>query len=155
MIERAGAFVRVRGVCWRAVARGREGSALEGTAGAGRYNRPSERALYMSGSRAGVVAAVARYGAVERVLVRVAVDADGLLDLRDKAACANFGIDPAQAAEDWVTARERGEEPPSWAVADQVRATGAAGLVDPSRRAPELWHLVLFRWTPGVEVKVV
>ena len=45
-----------------------------------------------------------------------------------------------------MAALDRGEEPPSWTVSDRARAIGAAGLIDPSRRAPGAWHLVLFRW---------
>ena len=29
---------------------------------------------------------------------------------------------------------------------DWIEAQGADGLIDPSRKAPGLWHLVLFRW---------
>lgn len=40
--------------------------------------------------------------------------------------------------------------PSSWRVRAQLEAVGASGLVDPSRKRPGLWHLVLFRWNePG------
>ncbi|WP_368074223.1 hypothetical protein [Curtobacterium sp. SGAir0471] len=36
--------------------------------------------------------------------------------------------------------------PTSWLVRDRLVALGADGLIDPSRKRPGLWHLVLFRW---------
>ncbi len=76
----------------------------------------------------------------------LAVTASGLLDLRDLAACASLGINVARAKEDWIAALDRGEEPPSWRVAEMAQAVGAVGLIDGSRRVPGEWHLVLFRW---------
>ncbi len=142
-------FSRYAGPCWRALAAGREARVLDGTGRAGRYNRPDERTLYMSGSPEGVAAAMARYGEADRTLVRLDVAAEGLVDLRDAVACAALGIDPARAKEDWIAALDRGEEPASWALADRARAIGATGLIDGSRRAPGAWHLVLFRWNEG------
>ena len=103
----------------------------------------------MSGSPAGVAAAMARYGDAERVLLRLRVEVWRLVDLRDAAACTALGIDPRRAREDWLAALERGDEPASWTVSDRVRALGAAGLIDPSRRAPGAWHPALFRWNTG------
>ena len=119
---------------------------LDGTIRPGRYNRPGQRTLYMSGSPTGVAAAMARYGDAARTLVRLEVEAGRLVDLRDSAACALLAIDPARAKEDWLAALERGEEPASWRVSDRARAIGAVGMIDGSRRAPEEWHLVLFVW---------
>lgn len=149
-------FVSVRGFCWRAVAAGQEAHALDGTIRTGRYNRPGERTLYMSGSPDGVTAAMARYGDAARTLLRLRIEATSLVDLRNAAACAALRVDPSRAKEDWLAAIERGEEPASWPASDRARAIGAAGLIDASRRAPGAWHLVLFRWNvssaPHVEV---
>jgi RES domain-containing protein len=134
------------GTCWRAVLLGDEGRVLDGTERAGRYNRLGQRTLYMSGSQTGVAAAMARYGDVARTLFRLHVEAEPLVDLRDPDACAALMIDPSCAKEDWIAALDRDEEPSSWLVADQVRSTGAIGLIDGSRRAPGEWHLVLFDW---------
>ena len=100
----------------------------------------------MSGSAAGVIAAMTRYGDAARTVIRLEVEAEGLVDLRDPAGCAVLGIDPAGSEEDWIAALDRGEEPASWAVADRARAIGATGMIEASRRAPAKWHLVLFRW---------
>lgn len=143
-------FSNHEGLCWRAVTAGHEASGIAGNVDAGRYNRPGERTLYMSGSPEGVVAAMARYGDADRTLVRLAVVADRLIDLRDPSACAAIGIDPIDGQADWIAALSKGEEPPSWRVSDRVRAMGAMGLIDRSRHAPSTWHLVLFRWNePG------
>lgn len=150
-------FGRYAGPCWRAVPTGREAGVLDGTHRAGRYNRPGQRTLYMSGSPEGVAAAMTRYGEARRTLIRLEVTAECLVDLRDAAACAVLGIDRARVKEDWIAALGRGEEPASWAASDRVRMIGATGLIDASRRAPGEWHLALFRWNEagGAVVKVI
>lgn len=142
-------FARYAGPCWRAVMAGGDAAVLDGTIKAGRYNRPGQRTLYMSGSPAGVAAAMARYGEAERSLVRLEVIAERLVDLRDSTACAALGLDTARVKEDWIAALERGDEPPSWGVSDRARELGAVGLIDASRRAPGEWHLALFGWNDG------
>ena len=44
--------------------------------------------------------------------------------------------------------------PRSWHVRAQLEAMGAQGLIDPSRKAPGLWHLVLFAWNQNGTAKV-
>lgn len=153
-VRRVSNLAGYRGPCWRAVPTGREEAVLDGTERGGRYNRPGQRTLYMSGSPAGVAAAMHRYGAADRALVKLEVVADRLIDLRDRAACAALGIDPADAGGDWMTTIDGGTEPSSWRIADRARAVGAMGLIDGSRRSPGEWHLVLFGWNtagePGV-----
>ena len=148
------AFAGLDALCWRAVLVGQERTALDGTTRAGRYNRPGVRTLYMSSSPEGVAAAMARYRDVPRSLLGLRVAANRLVDLRNATACAALGIDPARGKVDWIAALDRNEAPPSWAVADRARALGAAGLIDPSRRAPGAWHLVLFRWNEPGEAAV-
>lgn len=149
-------MIAFAGACWRAMPAGQAGEVLAGTVRAGRYNRPGERTLYMSGSPAGVAAAMARYGEAERALVTLTVAAEWLVDLRDAAGCAALGIDTSRVREDWIAALDRGEEPPSWRVADRLRAIGADGLIDGSRRAPGEAHIVLFRWNrPGAPTVTV
>ena len=134
------------GPCWRAVAAGRQDVALEGTVRAGRYNRSSERTLYMSNSPEGVAAAMARYGDAPRELVKLTVWAERLIDLRDLGLCTCLAIDPSAAKQGWLAALNRGDEPTSWAIADRARELGATGLIDASRQAWKEWHLILFRW---------
>lgn len=127
---------------------------LDGTDRPGRYNRPGQRTLYLSGSRAGVVAAMARYEESERTLVRVEVAAERLIDLRDPSSARALGFDAS--VEDWQASLGHGREPASWTVSDRAREHGV-GLLERSRRAPAEWHLVLFRWNEpdGAQVDVV
>lgn len=127
---------------------------LEGTVQPGRYNRAGERTLYVSASREGIAAAMARYGDRPRALMALQVEAMGLLDLRDPAACMAMGLDAAAAAVDWQASLASGTPTPSWMVADRARGLGATGLIDPSRRAPGRWHLVLFGWNDGTGAQV-
>ena len=64
-------------------------------------------------------------------------------------ALAALGVDLADAMAPWKPAVEVGEEPSSWAVRRRLEEAGAHGLIDPSRTAPGLWHLTLFRWNEG------
>ncbi|WP_145951264.1 hypothetical protein [Micrococcus luteus] len=72
-------------------------------------------------------------------------------------ALAALGVDLADAMALWRPAVEAGEEPSSWAVHRRLEAAGAHGLIDPSRTAPGLWHLTLFRWNDdgGPRVRLV
>ncbi len=81
-----------------------------------------------------------------REILSFEVQADRIFDLQDKPGCAAVGIVPEDAAEPWQDVVAAGGEPPSWRVANRLRELGAHGLIDPSRKAPGLWHLVLFRW---------
>ena len=116
---------------------------------AGRFNRPGQDALYLSPDALSASVALGGYAKPydpPRVLVRYTVECCVLLDLRDPRSAALH----ERARQPWRSALDHGEEPASWAAADVVRASGAAGLIDPSRRRPGLWHVTLFRWNePG------
>jgi RES domain-containing protein len=78
------------------------------------------------------------------------VEATRIVDLRDHEALKSVGIDPADAAADWQRAVAAGGTPPSWGVREALQSLGANGLIDPSRKQPQLWHLTLFNWNaPG------
>ena len=132
---------------------------LAGSVRAGRYSRPDQKTLYLSATPEGVAAAMVAHddGTAERVIVPLDVTATGIFDLRDDAACQKAGIDRADALAPWQDVVRQGGEPSSWRVADALRSLGANGLIDPSRTAPGLWHLVLFRWNVpgGAEVRRV
>ena len=149
-------FAAYSGPCWRAVMAGSEPAVLDGTGRAGRYNRPGEHSLYMSGSPQAVAAAMARYGEAPRTVLRLWVEAERLVDMRDEEACAQLGVDASRTKEDWLVSLDAGGEPPSWRASDRARALGATGLIDRSRALPREWHLVLFRWnvSGGAEVAV-
>lgn len=140
---------RLRGVFYRAVDPQFMEYAIAGSRSPGRYSRADQPTLYLSSTRAGVqTAMIAHKDSRAPVLeiVEVDVDADRIVDLRDTAALSVLGVDLADAIAPWQPAVADGETPSSWAVRDRLVGAGANGLIDPSRRQPGQWHLVLFRW---------
>lgn len=147
----------VIGTFYRAVDPAHRAAALAGSRSAARYSPADVPTLYLSASPDGVAAAmVAHTGARSPALDVLAVEvvADRVVDLRAHEALRSAGIDPADAAADWQETVAAGGSPPSWRVRTALEQRGAHGLIDPSRRRPDLWHLVLFRWNrpgaPGV-----
>ncbi|WP_197022292.1 RES family NAD+ phosphorylase [Candidatus Blastococcus massiliensis] len=139
----------VSGTFYRAVDPAHRAAALAGSRSAGRYSRADVPTLYLSASREGVAAAmIAHSGARSPVLDVLALEvrADRIVDLRAHEALRSIGIDPAQAAAEWQETVAAGGTPSSWRVREELERRGAHGLIDPSRRRPDLWHLVLFRW---------
>lgn len=139
----------VRGVFYRAVEPAYRSDALAGSRSAGRYSPPDVPTLYLSASREGVAAAMIAHTddrTPDLEVIRFQVDADRIVDLRSHEALASIGIDPADAAADWQGSITRGEAPPSWHVRAALERAGAYGLIDPSRKRPQLWHLTLFTW---------
>lgn len=139
----------VRGTFYRAIDPRFRQFALAGSRTAGRYSRADEPTLYLSSSAEGVDAALiahrnARASPLE--IVEVNVEAAGIVDLRDPTALAKLGIDPADAMAPWQHVAAAGGTPSSWSVRDRLIQAGANGLIDPSRKRPDLWHLVLFHW---------
>jgi len=142
----------VSGSFHRAVDPAHRAAALAGSRSAGRYSPADAPTLYLSASREGVAAAMiahtgARSPALEVLAVQVV--ADRIVDLRAHEPLRSIGVDPAAAA-DWQEILAAGGSPSSWRVRDTLEQLGANGLIDPSRRRPGLWHLVLFGWNrPG------
>jgi len=79
-------------------------------------------------------------------IVAIDVEASGIVDLRYVSALKAVGIDLEDALTPWQAIAEAGGTPQSWTVRDRLIEVGANGLIDPSRKSPSLWHLVLFRW---------
>lgn len=120
-----------------------------------RFNRRGQDALYLSPDAESAHVAIGgdvTCGDTSRVLVPYKLTSSKLVDLRSKNAAGVYDL----ARRPWRSALESGEDPPSWIAADIVRASGAVGLIDPSRRRPGLWHVILFRWNepgaPGVSL---
>jgi RES domain-containing protein len=139
----------IHGTFYRAIDPSFRAFAIVGSRTAGRYSRAHEPTLYLSSSVDGVEAAMiahrdARSAALE--VLELDVEASGIVDLRDANALEAAGIDPAHAAAPWQEIATAGGTPASWTVRDRLLAGGANGLIDPSRKRPGLWHLVLFRW---------
>ncbi|WP_456285513.1 RES family NAD+ phosphorylase [Microbacterium sp. JZ70] len=142
-------LIDVRGIFYRAIDRRFRAAALAGSRAPGRYSRSHQPTLYLSATREGVEAAmIAHRGAraAQLDIVAVEVTASRIADLRNTSAMESLGIDPSDATAPWQEKVEVGETPPSWHVRDRLVSAGAQGLIDPSRKRPPLWHLVLFRW---------
>ncbi|MDT0277225.1 RES family NAD+ phosphorylase [Blastococcus goldschmidtiae] len=147
----------VSGTFYRAVDPAHRAAALAGSRSAGRYSPADVPTLYLSASREGVAAAMLAHTGARIPALDVpafAVAADRIVDLRAHEALRSAGIDPADAAADWQEIVAAGGSPPSWRVREALERRGAHGLIDPSRRQPHLWHLVLFRWNGPVAPSV-
>lgn len=79
-------------------------------------------------------------------IVKVRFIADKILDLRNADAVLAAGIDLNDAIAPWQEIVNEGGIPYSWNVRNRLESLGVNGLIDPSRKAPGLWHLVLFSW---------
>jgi hypothetical protein len=144
-------LLTIQGRFYRAIlaARTAEVIAPPGPASAGRYHRPGQPALYITGSAEWARIAVSSYrreDGLPRVVVPLDVGAARVFDQRDAQACAALGIDPETSNMEWRAALAAGREPPSWRNADAARAAGADGIIDRSRHIPGGWHVALFRW---------
>lgn len=142
----------MRGRFFRAIDPRFEDHAISGSRAAGRYSRTDEPTLYLSSSPEGVEAAMTAHRherAADLELIELAVAATRIVDLRDPSALARLGVDLADAIAPWQDIVAAGGDPSSWAVRDRLVEAGANGLIDPSRKRPGLWHLVLFRWNEG------
>lgn len=150
VIRRDSALMRtVTGSFFRAVDPAYREAALSGSRSAGRYSPPGVPTLYLSSSQAGVDAAMVahtRDKAPDLEVLRFSVDAARIADLRDHDALRSVGIEPADAAAEWQDVVAAGGSPSSWRVRETLERLGAQGLIDPSRKQPELWHLTLFKW---------
>jgi len=145
-------FVHVEGTFHRAVDPAHEHASLDGSRSPGRYSPAGSPTLYLSSSPAGVAAAMIAHAddrAADLLMLAFQVHADRIADLRDPAAMDALGVDPSAAAVDWQAALAAGRRPVSWDVRERLERAGAAGLIDPSRKRPGLWHLTLFRWNAG------
>ncbi|MCY1718654.1 RES family NAD+ phosphorylase [Microbacterium sp. SL62] len=139
----------IQGTFYRAIDPNFREFAIVGSRSAGRYSRAHEPTLYLSSSVDGVEAAMiahkdSRSAALE--IVKIDVEASGIVDLRDASTLEVAGIDIAHAVAPWQDIAAAGGTPLSWLVRDRLLEAGANGLIDPSRKSPGLWHLVLFRW---------
>jgi RES domain-containing protein len=143
-----GNFATLSGRFFRAVAPGLEHFALSGSTRAGRYSRPGQPTLYLSSSEAGVRAAMIAHSEPEehRRVLTFDVLAANLFDLRASHALEEVRRKAGDPFDDWQGTVARGSEPTSWRVRDWIESIGAKGLIDPSRKEPGLWHLVLFSW---------
>jgi RES domain-containing protein len=139
----------IRGTFYRAIDPSFREFAIAGSRSEGRYSRADEPTLYLSSSIEGVEAAMIAHRSSRSValeIVEIHVEAAGIFDLRDASARQSTGIELTDAVGPWQEIAASGGTPTSWKVRDRLLERGANGLIDPSRKSPGLWHLVLFRW---------
>ena len=119
----------------------------------GRFHHDGQKAIYLSETPDGCRLAMSYYarpGDPPQTIFSLYLSGARILDLRDAAQCARFGIDPVNASIRWQHERAAGRIASTWAISDAARAAGADGMLNPSRSRPGLTHLVLFRWNePG------
>jgi len=119
----------------------------------GRFNPKGVPALYLALSPMGAINEVCQ-GLAARIapmtLVEYDVDCTDIEDLTDASTRAALGIAEADMACSWgEDALILGKTPASWAMATQLIAGGAAGIIVPSyapEAAPDHRNLVLWRW---------
>lgn len=144
------AFLQISGRFYRIVPAAHVAAALDPTPSReGRFHHDFQPTLYVSSRPDWAQHAVRVYVGPNdppRVICEVTIGPARVLDLRDSAQCAAWGVDPRLAAVPWLPERAQGLAASSWQVADAARAGGAAGMIYTARSAPDRWHLVLFDW---------
>jgi RES domain-containing protein len=123
----------------------------------GRFNRPGVAALYTSLSFK-TAWLEAQQGFVRKTqpmtLCAYEVDCDGIVDF---FGFARERYPPAALACAWEAIMRQGGTPPSWNVADELRAAGDVGIVVQSYASgaqPDDKNLVLWRWEADLPYRV-
>ncbi|WP_446924688.1 RES family NAD+ phosphorylase [Klebsiella pneumoniae] len=150
-------LTEIDGIFYRAIDSAYREFALSGSRNPGRYSRGDQPTLYLSSSPEGVEVAMKSHSdnrSANLVIVKVRVVADKILDLRNANAVLAAGIDLKDATAPWQEIVNKGSEPSSWNVRNRLEALEVNGLIDPSRKAPGLWHLVLFSWNKNARTRV-
>ncbi|MBY6256078.1 RES domain-containing protein [Phytobacter diazotrophicus] len=147
----------IDGVFYRAIDPAYRHFALSGSRAPGRYSDSHQPTLYLSSSPEGVEAAMQSHSdnrSQNLEIVRVSVSTDKIIDLRNAEALFAAGIDLNDAIAPWQEIVREGGVPRSWNVRNRLTSLGVKGLIDPSRKAPGLWHLVLFSWNHDTHSRV-
>jgi RES domain-containing protein len=126
----------------------------------GRFNRKGSPALYLS---LDIITAVneCTQGLGQRLqpltICEYDVDCEPIADLRTDASRADLGvkIDDLRCA--WLSLMLAGKEPPSWAVCDDLKRKGFAGILVPSfvpGSDEGNSNLALWNWGPDLPSRV-
>ena len=131
---------------WRILFAERAASALDPVGNPeGRFHHDGQKALYAALTPEGAGASLTRYLGEDdppRVIVGLELSGGRLLDLDDDT----LGFPPTVPSHRWDLDRKDGRRPPTWDLADAVRASGHDGFLYRSRLRPDLKNLALFRW---------
>lgn len=102
----------------------------------GRFHHSGQTACYASLTSEGAKVAIQRYlnDKTERKLVPMRLKADRVADERDNI----------KASVIWQDLRSNGLLPPTWAISDPIRESGAQAMLYSSRSRPDLIHVVVF-----------
>jgi RES domain-containing protein len=118
----------------------------------GRFNPRGLPALYTA-TRLQTGWAEAQQGspfkAQPMTIIAYRADCAAVADLTDPAVLAAWGIAPAALGCAWKDLADRGEDPPSWALARRLAAEGCAGALVPSfatGAGPQDVNAVFWRW---------
>ena len=126
----------------------------------GRFNRPGRPALYtaLHLETAWLEAQQGFAFKAQPMTVRsYEVDCVDIVDLTCEKTLETMGIGPRDLSCAWEDLTDRGREPPSWLIADNLIAQGAAGIVVPSfahRAGPGDRNLVFWTWSSDRPHKV-
>jgi RES domain-containing protein len=147
--------VRFQGVCYRGHDPRWAWSPISGegaAANGGRFNAVDTPALYLALTLEGMFMEMG-HGFGHRfdplTVCTYDVDVEDVVDLRTDDARASEAVDASALACGWSYERLQGRNPPSWQVASQLIARGAAGILVPSfanGATAEMTNLVLWRW---------
>jgi RES domain-containing protein len=135
-----------------------EGARLHG----GRFNAKAIAALYLSlDTSTAILEATQGFGNRFPPLMLVTYDIDcaDLVDLTATGTLRRHATSRADLACAWLALAAAGREVPSWRLAEQLRASGAAGIMVPSFAVgadATARNLVLWRWgeAPPYAVRV-
>lgn len=127
----------------------------------GRFNPVDRPALYLSFSyKTAILEAMQGFISKIKPLTIVAydVDAEPIADLSTAESCDLNGIDPKHLSCAWLALHAKGEEVPSWRVANHLQAKGFCGLIAPSfapGSTQQDLNLVLFEWSDTLPSKII
>ncbi len=115
----------------------------------GRFHHDRQPALYLSPSHNAARVAIDSYyrsNDAARVIVPLKLSSANVLDFRKTATSDGLGLTGRETTVHWRRERRAKKPATSWRASDAARAAGADGMIYHSRKAPPLWHVVLFAW---------
>lgn len=127
----------------------------------GRFNRRGVPALYVSTTVEGAWREAQQGLAFKMQPMTICaydVACDGVPDLSDAAGCRARHIEPADLSCPWEDLMTRRIMPPSWTLADRLRADGIAAIIVPSYAPgalPDDRNVVFWRWSDTLPHRVV